>query len=173
MGKLKITIIILSCVIALSALGQDEKSVEDYSPAERELVDEFMTRVDEARDRLDRLQENSPLYGKKYIDQDKTVIEAAQMAGLIEDGHYVDPDKLREWNDVLADIADAYLPSKSYDESVSRYDEVMKRGEDVVNSSRQKIQAAREKLEKEKKEGVITNEQYNSRLKRIENVEKY
>lgn len=163
--------ILFSLIIIASypVLAQNYEEL-GYSGQEATEVKTFMNHVDEARDRLDQIQERSPLHGKKYIKEDKVVIEAEQLASLIEEGTYVDIVTLREWNNRLPQIADLHLPSESYESSLKRHDEAIRRGEDMVKESREKLQRAKERLEEAREN--LEEAEYQNRMQKIQQAER-
>lgn len=101
--------IILLCCIALTTLNAQGNKYQDrqYNSEEERnrLVSNFRNSYEQARERIDRLQENAPLRREvTYEEEEKFLREARQILGLLEEGNYIKRSELREYERKLNDL---------------------------------------------------------------------
>ena len=192
------------CCIALTDLyGQGSKNQEpqpQYTPEERqELITSFRRALQDARNRIDRLQENAPLRREvTYEEEEEFLRKARQMLGLMEEGNYIERAELKEMERQLNQLgnqgqvnkrgnsqADRKRQDKAsrpisrlkgekinqLNQSLRRSGETAASGDEVVKSSRQKIKDARQRLDRQRKSGRISENEYQARLNRIKLAE--
>ena len=192
--KILILTSLLNILFVVSGFAQN------YSQQERrQIINEFKDVIEKTRDRISRMQENGKLSQVQYMDEEKVIQEAEQVLELIREGNYVERSKIEEWKTKLNKLGvdqekegegvqyrdksykkdkergRDYGQSKAYEarmrDSRNRSDQVVNRGNEFIKTSNARISQAKKTLENKRKNGEISENEYQQKLKKISQAE--
>lgn len=190
--------LILASILSVSFIVSG--FAQNYSQQERrQIIKEFKEVIDQTRDRISRMQERGKLSQVQYMDEEEVIREAEQMLELIREGNYIEKSKIEDWKIKLNKLGvdqeregeGVQYKDKSYKKdrkrekeygqsrasearmkaSRNRSDQVVTRGTDFVKDSNARIAQTKRSLEQKRKNGEITENEYQQKLKKISQAE--
>lgn len=178
--KYLITFFLIFTLVATDTFAQNYTE-----PERRKILSELKDAIDQARERIDRMQEYGKLSQAQYFDEEEVIREAQQTLELINEGNYVEPSKVENWIERLDKLGvepGREAEGVQYDQteiiekrktSLRRSEEAIKKGDTSIKKLSKRIDNAKKKLEQQKKQGNITEAEYNQKLERIQEAEQH
>lgn len=183
--KYLLNFLLLTCVIVTGV------SAQEYNEQERrEIVNELDQAINQARERIDRLQENGKLNRVQYMDEEAVIRDAEQTLGLVRKGNYIEPSKIEEWKTKLAKLGvdpEQEAPGVQFRDkkrtsqrkaaeerkrvSIERSEESLLEADKLVARSTDRIEKAKKKLEQQKNNRELSDQQYREKMEKINMAE--
>ncbi|MGK7391925.1 MAG: hypothetical protein ACNS60_16360 [Candidatus Cyclobacteriaceae bacterium M2_1C_046] len=183
--KYLLNFLIITCLVVTGAKAQE------YSEQERrKVISELDDAIEQARERIDRMQEYGKLQRAQYMEEEAVIRDAEQRLDLLRKGTYVEPSEIEEWKTKLSKLGvdpEQEGPGVQYSDkemsperkaaeerkrtSVERSEETLARADQLVARSTERIEKVKTKLEQQKVQGKISEQQYQEKMEKVRTAE--